>query len=40
MYEKYEIDDKILIGNGKTGNVYRATSKNIQEIKAINIIDK
>ena len=29
MYEKYEMDDKILIGAGRTGNVYRVTSKNI-----------
>ena len=29
MYEKYEMDDKILIGAGRTGNVYRVTGKEI-----------
>ena len=40
MYDKYEVDDKILIGTSRSGNIYRVLCKNSQEIVAMNIIDK
>ena len=40
MQDKFDMNEKVLIGTGRTGKIYKVLCKNTNEMRAIKIIEK
>ena len=40
MQDKFDMNEKVLIGTGTTGKIYKVLCKNTNEMRAIKIIEK